>query len=494
MLGVPPELLTPDVAAAALDTEISKSSRLIRAPGLMNVSDEDPRRLRYIFQQVGLDFSSIIVAIDPPYFGYTSPSSLAFTWANNTIPATPLEGWNAVNFADTLIFSNGYDATYAHDFTGAATLVDLSADIIAKTFTIAFGRLFAGAVTVSGVFQGLGVQWNGASALYNDWGGLGSGAQLLISDQSIADRIVAMRALGFDAIGILCRHSLWAGYPTGNALEPAEFRPRFSGVGCVSEATVAPTPDGLTFLSDDGVVSYDINGWKPISGDINAELLPLDYAQLPRYRAAYQPTLRRYVLCTPSCTWVYEFESADRPARWFKRGLIADAVLMVSPPAIELAWDDMVGDWESNEALWDEAFVPGSIAQQEMFFTRAGKFEVESALSTQYFGVEQSPSWRTGEFLKDANLEQLTTLRFEIGYASLAESTIRLVTADKYGNFTKSHTKVLPNTSGVPARGRVWHTTTGLGGAVQVEIVSGSPEILWIRQVGQASGPAVGSL
>jgi hypothetical protein len=303
------ENIPQDAAISAVDMEVGRDNKLLRSPGLSLVENATPHLLRYIFEQASLDFATEIVVVDPPYFGFKGGTT--FTWVNAGIAATGPAGWGAANVAGVLLFSNGVDKSYSRQ-PNAVVVVDQSAQVIARTFGVAFGRTFAGYFTKTGVPQSLGFQWNAANGLYNDWSGIGSGAELMLADVGESDEIVIFLPVGLDALAMMMRKSLWVGYPTGDFLRPADPRLRVASLGCVAKDTAKVTPYGVAFLSDEGVGLFSLTDVQIISDQINAELLPLDYNQLSRYTAAYSPVLQRYILCTPLGVWIYEFPTQSR--------------------------------------------------------------------------------------------------------------------------------------------------------------------------------------
>lgn len=311
-----------DQSIDAEDMEPNVIGQLVVSPGVSggNIGSQS-NILKYLFVQTGLDFINELVCIDSPDIGVATTGAMVFAGA--ALAAKGAFDWNATNYLDTLVFSNGSTATYTR-LAIIGTITDISAAIVARTFAAAFGRLFAAGYTDGSGYQALGIKWNGTSAAVDDFSGDGSGAELLIAETRLSDRIVALRAIGQDFLGILCRHSLWVGVKTNEENRPADFRIRFPGIGCVAEPTACVTPGGVTFLSEQGVVNFNASQFEVISTDINSILLPLDYTQLTKYRADYDPVRQRYVLLTPTYTYVYEFPKPGSPARWSKRSIRSD--------------------------------------------------------------------------------------------------------------------------------------------------------------------------
>lgn len=480
-LSADPSNLPQECSPFAVDMEATRADRIRRAPGVLQLFEE-PHSLRWIFEQASLDYITELVAIDPPWMGFKGGG--AWTWVNVGIGATGVIGWNAVNYGGTLIFSNGVNKTYSRA-SGASVVTDLSAIVVARTFAIQFGRLFAGAYSAAGVFHSLGIEWNSSlTGAYNDFTTNGAGAEELIDQQSEADKVIALRSIGFDLLGILMRKSLWAGYPTGQDNRPADFRPRISGIGCVGESTARATPGGVTFLSDEGVANYNVSSVSIISQEINSELLPLDYVQLQRYIGLYSPIRRRYFLLTPSCMWVYEFPPIDQgKGRWFRRSLTADNMVAFTDQSADVRWIDLVGDWASQILTWQQFQQAQQDAATKLYWTSGVKMGLEDPSTSSNFGTALMPVYQTAYNSKVEMTEVLTTLGYELTYAAGSVSTVRLTIRDTDGNFTKSRTKTLAATGSKLVRGMIWHQATGQGSQLQIECLTGDAEISRVRHI-----------
>lgn len=488
-----PENLDLDRAVYAIDMEVTRNNRLIRSPGILEVSTEVDKTLRWLFEQASIDYTVELICVDPPYIGYYD--SGGWHWVDLTLAATGSVGWNALNYLGDLLVSNGVDATYTRG-PGAAVVTDISADVIARTFVQQFGRIFAGAYTDGGSFAALGMKWNDTTGAIDGWGGTDSGDEFLLAPGGAADQIIAARPLGFDLIAIMMRNSLWAGYPTGRSSRPADFRFRIGGVGCVSERTAKVTPGGATFLSDEGVVNYDVNSAGIISGEINSDLLPLDFTRLNEYTATYIQSRRRYVLATPVGMYVYEFPIPELklPGRWFKRSAIVESVVAFTDQAAVVTWAQLVGTWAEQTLSWADLGTPEWATPPNLYFGKLTKFGKEDPATTSNFGTALTPVWRTPQSLREAVTDQVTTLGWEIVYSSSAVSSVTLKTPDDQGDFTNEWVQALPSTNGVAKKKLIWNEQTGQGAQAQIEVTSGAPEILRLRQIVQGSGPAIEAL
>lgn len=505
MSNVSPEQTPEDAGRDVMDIMIDRDNSLVRPPGLVTAEDVSPRLLRWLFEQASLDYSTELVAIDAPYMGYKSDAS--FTFVNAGINAPGVNGWNAVNILGVLVFSDGSASTYARE-TGAAVVIDISADIIARTFANSFGRSFAGAYTdVIDGLQSLGIRWNGTSGLYSDWAGAGSGEELLISNSLEADKVVALRPIGFDALGILNRKSLWIGLPTGQADRPADFRVRQTGIGCIAEPTATISPAGVTFLSDEGVINFNQNLIECISNEINSELLPIDYTQLSSYRMVYLPIREMVMLQTPDCTWVYEFPRVSQsgqgstPGRWTRRSFTLDNLVVFTDQSGNLYWGTVVGTWADMHLTWAEMISNQEDAPPVLYVVDGSILAREDDSEEEYLGVAMTPRWETRNALIDdegkqvigEDTEQVTTLGFEIEYLCTSAASITLETPDHTGDFNNTVTQTLVSTSGLRRRALIWNTTTGMGAKMRYKIADGRPKIFSIRQIIQDSGPVIGS-
>lgn len=463
-----PEDITLEASPSALDMEVTNNDRLIPAPGVALVEDAG-HSLKYIFLQASVDFATELVAIDPPWMLHKAGG--AFVANNVGIVATGAHGWNAVNVGGVLLFSNGEGATYSRA-ANAIVVVDQSAQVVARTFAVQFGRVFAGSVVIGGNYQALAISWNAASGAFNDWVGIGANTEFLLTDLNAADKIVALRPLGFDLLAILCRNSLWAGYPTGDTSRPADFRTRFPGTGCVGEATAKLTPQGVTFLSDAGVASYNVSQVNIISAEINAELLPLDYLQLDKYTATYIPSSQRYILTTPSCTWVYEFPTEERPGRWFKRSLIADNVIAFPNQSGNYQWDLAAGTWDSQTTTWNNSILQQGNEPATLYYVKGQKLYQESSgyMTNDILAALQSPCWRLPPLPGEDISDQWQYLRGEITYSATTDVNLTVRIPDYNGVYNQTRVVLLPSTGGVTRRRPLdLEQLSGMGTNIEVQ-------------------------
>lgn len=493
-----PQDIQPDSATDLVDVEVDYTDALIRAPGITEDEDVSPRSPLYIFQQAGLDFSTELVIIDPPWLGYRDIAT--FTFVNLAIANTGQFGWGVADVAGTLIFSNGVNATYTRA-AGAAVVTDISSEIVAQCFATAFGRVFAGAVVDSVVgLISLAVAWNAASGAIDDWTGTGSGIEELISNNLEADRVVAIIPIGLETMGILCRKSLWAGYKTGVDDRPADFQIRFVGLGCVGRDTACSTPIGIMHLSDQGVVAYDLNNAQVISAEVNALLVPLDYNQLNNYRAIFDTSDNRYILSTPFRIYIYELPemrndgSPNRPARWMVRSFVAQSLVMFTDQTGGVFWNTVVGPWNLQTLSWAEMAIGQANSPAIPFFTQSTLIGYQDYNATQNFDDAQDPFWVTPDVLQKVT-DNIETHCFEIQYRSMADAEVSLTTTDVDGNLTLTETRVLPNTSGVRKKRLIWtHTMVGMGTSLKISFgETAICAIERVRRVVMYAGPSINS-
>lgn len=483
----------PDGAAVDLqDVESSDTDALIRAPGIIEVEDVTPRVLSWLFEHAAIDFATSLIAIDPPYLGVKTDGDFVFT--DESLDATGDGGaWHVVNVAGTLLFSNGITASYTRDWATGA-IVDVTAEIIAKTFGNSFGRTFAGAYTdpVTGL-QALGFRWNAASADPSDWSGVGSGEELLISNQPEADMLVALRPIGFDVLGILCRKNLWIGYPTGVSDRPADPRVRFPGVGCVSERTACVTPEGVMFLSDSGVVLFNLNEARLVSAQINDRLLPLDYLNLQQYYAVYAPQQQSYHLFTPDGVFTYQLQTDLHPGRWYFKNYVGNSAVIFTPQSNNLFWNTVFGTWVAQTLTWAQMSIGEEQAPPAVYYGQGSLLGTDNYGTEAYFDDAQD-CWQVFKQQNPNTTALITTEAFEIEYESGAESVISFAMLDEDGNVTGTTSKTLPSSNNKRIKRMIWFVITGVGTSFRFGITDGAPEIFRLRHVISEAGPTLEAL
>lgn len=486
-----PEDIPENSAITATDMEVYRADALIRSPGALLFEDVTPRNAQWLFEHAAIDYAAELVIIDPPWLGYMDVPP--FTFVNLALAATGQFGWNIVNVAGTLLFSNGLDATYTRE-PGAAIVTDISADIIAQTFATSFGRTFAGAYVdpIAGL-QALGIKWNANNGLIDDWAGAGSGAEILLSNDPKADRIVALLPLGFDILVVLTRKAIWFGYPTQQANRPANFRLRFPGLGCVSARTIANTPFGALYLTDDGVCQVDVSKAQIVSTEINPLLLPIDRLNLDKYKAIYIASNQLYVLQTPTGVFVYEFPKGDIPGRWFFRSILPDSLASFTDQAGSLYWSNIVGTWDDQTLTWNEMVVGEQNAESSLLYVKGSRILRSTEDALDYDGTAQNPSWTTPQRLASVT-DQVTTIGFEIEYSTDGAATFQFGVSDSNGDITQVSTVALADTANVRKTGFFPFMYTGKGSTVRFRILTGIPRIYRVTQKVMPAGPTLQAL
>lgn len=483
------ERLPIGASPKALDVEASLANALRRAPGILEIEDVSPRRLDWLFEHAAINYASKLIAIDPPYIGekYTG----GFTFTDLGVAETSDIGWNVCNVIGILIICNGTSATYLRDWATGA-LIDISAEIIAETFANAFGRTFAGAVTDTQL-NSLQVNWNAANADPADWSGIGSGNLPLLGNQQDADRIVALRAIGFDVLAAVCRKNIWLGYPTGDSDQPADFRLRYPGIGAVNERTTVVCPEGCICLTDRGVAIFGINDYKIISGAVNNRLLPIDYSLLTQYYAIYNAPKRRYQLYTPTGAWIFELDELTHPARWYMRSYVGNSAAMFTSQEGNYTWETVPGTWEEQTRTWAEMAVSELNVESAVYYGQGTLLGTETREAEKYFDADQNAYW---EFKQSAerSSDLQTTEAIELEYESTEEAVITLQMIDANGGVVGVTSKTLPSSGGERISRMIWFVITGTGLTLRIGFVSGDPEIVSIRHVINQSAPAVQAL
>lgn len=432
-----------------IDTEVLPDGALVRAPGIAEVEDALGHSFKYAFTQTSPDGAVELLIIDPPFIGVRTAG--ATVWTNVGLPATSQYGWVAANHGGVLVFSDAQTALWRRDF-GAAAISVIPGAPPCRTIASIAGRVFIGAPFVAGNFQNLTMEWSDSTSDPSGWDPtLGAGAEDLIEDLAWADRIVALRPLGRNILTILLRNSIWMGSRTGDLDRPLDFASVIPGVGCIWETTARTTRGGVVYVSDDGIHNFDGNDDRMISSTTNQEIIPIDFNNIIGYGAAFDPNRKRYILITPSATWVYEFAVGATPdfpqgraARWFKRSFIADGVFSYSDQAADPNWDDLEGTWDTlGEKTWDELVAIGINSPSRLFFASGTKLGRENYGTFQNFGVDFTGYWRGTPGRRDNLSGLVVTYGIELEYRS--GGRVLFSTPDVNGLWAERITVILPN-------------------------------------------------
>lgn len=401
MLAERPADVPEGFLAKALDVESTRNDGIRRALPI-SVVENTGHPLNNLFVHPSLDFQSELIAVVKPFisefpsdntswFGVRQGAAFVWTDVGDDFRDTP-DHWVYCNYGDTLIFTNGRKV-FARYQDGTALYTTIPNMPAAATVFVAFGRLFVGStLQPDGSYNVLGLGWNGTGD-EKDWLGADAGFELLLSDTSQADRIIVGRVMSYDTVAILCRRSLWIGIRTGISFRPLEPQLRLAGIGCVYEQSAQTTEGGVTFLSDEGVRHFDGQKADIISGPINSHLLPLMYDEVESYRAAWDGGRRRYTLCTPCSTFVYQFPTAEFPqGAWFKKSLALTNIIPFASQTDDPTWDDFLDrTWDDlGDEVWLDYATTESNASPDILFVSGAIYGVEDIEGVGYFGLEMA--------------------------------------------------------------------------------------------------------
>lgn len=380
-----PENASPD----ALDVEVSSRDELHRAPGVLSAEQWPEHDPIQVMLQASLDYTAELIFIAPPYLGVRREGLT--TWTNEGLTDTG-EPWGFVNFGGQLIFSDGVGIVYRRSSENGA--VSQMADAPpAKSYANFAARVFAGNVFIDGKREPLGVVWSAASSDPEDWFGEGGGFEILVGNQSHADKIVSMRPLGFDLLAILCRRSVWIGQRTGILDRPADFQMRAEGPGAITDKAVSVLPNGVMYLSDGGVYLFDGNIPRLMSDQINDELLPLDLTKINEYATYYHPGTKKFYLFTPQGTYIFDLDRG----RWLKRSLVATGATIFGIQLDQFTWDAVAGFWSELPDRWDQYATPQTDTYDLYVLTKAADgtpaLGREAEIAENNIDIPLDPTW-----------------------------------------------------------------------------------------------------
>lgn len=342
-----PHNVSTDFTQETRNVVITERGYLKRTPGHMIAETMAARVVRDMHLHPSLDFSAELLLFDAPFIGVKSTG--ATVWYDAELPTA--SRWIGVTNGEDFVFSDGNTILWRRPFAGTPGVVAIPDAPAGRTIANFAGRVFLGGFTQLGVYQSLGIYWSGGSGLVTDWTGIGSGAELLISNNATDDRIIAMRPMSFDILAILCQKNIWVGLRTGDPNRPADFQQRTTGIGCIAEPTAQVTPIGVIFLSEGGVYVFDGNNASLLSGTINAALLPIDRSNINRYSATYDTIESRYWLYTPQGTWCFELKHN----RWTFLTSVVENSVVFSQQFVALTWEASTGTWANAAGAWEDA-------------------------------------------------------------------------------------------------------------------------------------------
>jgi hypothetical protein len=294
---------------------------------------------------------------------------------------------------------------------------------------------------------------------------------LLLDDTSQNDRIVALRALGFDLMVIVLRKAIWIGRPTNDPFAPVSFEPRIYGVGAVTEPTVRTVLGGVMFLSDAGVKLFDGSTVTHMSSEIDQDILPLAFDSIHDYSAVYNPQDQVYSLFTPNGTFDYEFIYQ----RWMPRSLVVDRAVAIHNP-LSFNFEEGTGGWGMNwGSFWGDAPPAGPGASSDaMIYQKGSDLGSPDPSITTYFGVEQTPVWSSPESEVQQMDDVVSVNRIDLHYTGVGEVAIE--TPDEEGDYEAYGSAVLDSDS-ADRVAKVYAIRSGLGAGVRLRISSGFPQI-----------------
>lgn len=488
----------------ALDCESTRDDGVVRALPITRINLER-FWLDHLFVHPSLDFQSELIAIAEPHEGYYTGYHFGirqgadFVWydlPDGSLDATVGRHWVYTNYGDTLIFTNGRKSYYRKQDGGIlfASNNDMPAG---ETVFVAFGRLFFGGTLVNGEYNLLALGWNGTGD-FDDWSSLDAGFELLLSDTNQADKIVAGRMLSYDTVAILCRRTIWIGLRTGVSYRPLEPQLRLAGIGCVFEQSAHTTESGVTFLSDEGVRHFDGQRAEIISGPINAELLPLSYEDIQSYKAAWDGGRRRYILCTPCSTFVYQFPTSEWPqGAWFKKTMAFTNIIPFADQVDDPTWDDF-GDktWDDlGDLTWLDLATTETNAAPDILYVSGAAYGVEDLAGDGYLGLVQSGVAELRPAEGQAAIDFTHELHEVKGY--LVEhrggGDIEILARDESGAYRIKTPVTLPSAVRTKTtRVEALYSIRAVG--IAVRILSTDLEIRSIKQIVQSSGQALGDM
>lgn len=475
----------------AQDVETDRRDVILRSPGVTQV-ELSPYDLDWMAIHPSLDFQSVLVAFSAPYLGVKEAGD--FVWTNQGLD-TEGDFWVASVYGDTLLFSNGVKG-YSRDFD-LGTVEEVPDMPGAATLFVAFGRVFAGGTSLaSGEYNPLAMIWTGVTGDFHDWTGTGSGSELLLTDVPQGDRIIAGRILSYGQAAILNRRSLWLASPTGQVSNPALFQQRIVGIGCVSEPTAKTTEGGVTFLSDEGVRHFDGQEAPIISGPINAELLPIDFTQLRRYKSLWDGARRRYLLATPQGLYIYQFRTPEYPnGAWFKRTITPTNLIAFADQTTDLTWetfDDRV--WPDGEETWQELGTPEDLGPAKLYFAQGARLGVQDDAGVANFGISTNPLFMPRPVEQpavDSPDRIFLTKRFMLEYKG--SGTLEFIAVSENGVVKLVHSEVLPVADARRIR-IIDVLDSARAEGLAVRVAAGFPEIYSLKQTLLDNGPILTDL
>jgi hypothetical protein len=457
------QTVDPNASPYSEDIEVSRRNYLIRAPGTVLFQDKEDQEISQIMVHANLENRAELLLFAPPFMGIIQDGFVE--WYDYELDGS--KPYISTNFAGTLIFSNNVGKPWVRQ-AESSTIERAETIPSAVSYATFASRVFAFGTVIEGTLEPMGVRWSAANSNYEDWEGIGAGDELLIDEMIAGDRCIAARTMGFDFMAIINRNSIWIARRTGVPRRPADFQPRVPGVGAINEAVCRTSRFGVTFLHDTGVYLFDGNSAVMVSEEINADLLPLDYTQLNKYSAIYNPLNKRYYLHTPTETWVWDIEYK----RWFKRSLVATQSVLFAKQFAVTTWEEATGTWGEKTEVWAD-FSPQQ--GNERVLHLADSVYQESNESDVVLGAEISPRWDFSAADGNLQVDLFTVKGFIIRY--IGSGRIEFYTNDGTGDLVAIAEADLELAS-TPRAVKIHGIHTGLGAGLGISILSGNVEII----------------
>lgn len=444
----------------SVNTDIDRQDRIVRVPGTSLLEAMAGHAPTQAIVHAGLDLRSELLLIDAPNIGIKREA--ATVWSAIGLDAGV---YYYASYGPTLLFSNGEGKVKKHE-AGSNTVEDTTVTQGADMCVFA-GRLYVGGAVVGGQTQPMGVDWSGPDNFDDHAVGLGYGQEILLDDQVVGDRIVAMRAMNFDLMAILCRYGVWTGVRTGDDLRPADFQPKVKGLGCAVRESAKNTLAGVVYLSDEGVCIFDGNNSNVISPQINDELLPLDYANITKYRATYNPQTQQYILMTPTRTFVLDLVRG----RWHRRSLLPKDAAPFPVQFHASLWSEMVGTWAARPAgeTWRDLEPIEQQSAMRMIYLGVDLHQ-EDATSLTMFGAAIQALWGSKKIEAPQNDRLVLSKWVRIRYQG--SGTIRLYLSDFNREYAVSGSDIVLNVTANPRLAKAGRHFTGLGLGVMIELLN----------------------
>lgn len=392
-----------------LDFELTPEGRLKVMEGVQTIEAMAHTPTK-IITQVSLSGTSELVIFSPPFIGVKQAGSTV--WTNIALSSKKLTRHTI--YGDQLIFYGGG----GDPFIRSPNTTPIAATGIPKAnaYGVFANRVYAGGLAIDGQYQPMGIGWSALSGDPTDFEGEGANFETLIDETISGDEILALKTLGLNLMAILCKHSIWIARFQGIDERPADLQSREVGHGVFAPETAKSSPIGVIYLARDGVRVFDSNSSRLISERINSEILPLG-TDPDTYRATYDPARSRYLLHTPTETWVY-YVSDDR---WLPYSLVSKGGAFFATQVAATKWSDLTGrTWEDLVGTTWQDLEGRETDPSVLYFINDTSLGKQDAGVSVVFSNNMTPRWevpRSRGFLLHNLVE---TQGFEIEYKGSA--------------------------------------------------------------------------